>query len=59
MKKEFIEKVKRMGIYDTFKYRYAYKTGPNWERIDRIERRYLDTTRSLKWETVFYKEGFK
>lgn len=61
MKEEFIEKVKRMEIYDTRKYRYVYryvyKEGFKWERIKRIELRYLNTKKSLtEWEIVLYRK---
>lgn len=53
MKKEFIEKVIRLGSVDTDKYRYVARDYPDRLEVQRIPLSALDTTAALDgWETV-------
>ena len=44
MKKMFIEKIKREGVVDTKKYRYAIRYNENGFEVIRLELYKLDTT---------------
>ena len=53
MTREFMEKVKEHGIYDTRAYRYVYNSMT--DRIQRIRIEYLDSVKALDpeyWEEV-------
>lgn len=53
MKKDFEEKVIRLGVIDTRKYRYRFVGSPSAPRIERIPLKDLDTTAALNgWEVV-------
>lgn len=53
MKKEFIEKVIRLGSVDTDKYRYVAREYPDRLEVQRLPLSDLDTTAALDgWETV-------
>lgn len=53
MKKEFIEKVIRLGSVDTDKYRYVAREYPDRLEVQRLLLSELDTTAALdSWETV-------
>ena len=53
MKKEFIEKVIRLGSVDTDKYRYVAREYPDRLEVQRFPLSALDTTAALDgWETV-------
>ena len=53
MKKEFIEKVIRLGSVDTDKYRYVAREYPDRLEVQRLPLSSLDTTTALDgWETV-------
>lgn len=53
MKKEFIEKVIRLGSVDTDKYRYVAREYPDRLEVQRLPLSALDTTAALDgWETV-------
>ncbi len=56
MRKEFIEKVRRIGTVDTKKYRYIGKIEGNRFTVKRLPVELLDTTAAYdEWEEV-YKE---
>ena len=53
MKKEFIEKVIRLGSVDTDKYRYVAREYPDRLEVQRLPLSALDTTAALDgWATV-------
>ena len=53
MKKEFIEKVIRLGSVDTDKYRYVAREYPDRLEVQRLPLSALDTAAALDgWETV-------
>lgn len=53
MRKDFREKVMKMGTVDTAKYRYTYTEMADRAEIKRIEIEKLDTTEAIDgWEVI-------
>lgn len=53
MKVDFALKVIKYGVVDTKKYRYVYKTFPDYGEIKRLRVECLGTVKSFDdWETV-------
>lgn len=53
MTREFLNKIRRLGVYDTRKYRYVTRVCGEYLHVERIRINALDTVAAMDpWEVV-------